>query len=258
MNYVMQSWPVELIPLIFFGLVLPSLLSGGFQPALVRQKVVEMSLPIGAIGAVIIMVQLLANLSDPSHLTPALIGLFAHMVLWGGFYFAARLTKTEPLRDRTPFASHSILPVIAVLSMLFGWWTSAALSNSISSYLSWDGFLGFFVFWGGLTLLRRLRNQELDVMSMAKVSVQAGCLTMLTGFAWMNMNLDDPSRIGPAMAMALLGGVYSLLFHQILILLSPLSPQIHFKKPGVGMIYGYLFHMTFLAANWVLLFALLD
>ena len=100
MSYVMQSWPVELIPLIFFGLVLPALLSGGFQPALVRQKVVEMSLPIGAIGAVIIMVQLLQNLSDPSHLTPALIGLFAHMVLWGGFYFAARLTKTEPLRDR--------------------------------------------------------------------------------------------------------------------------------------------------------------
>ena len=111
MNYVMQSWPVELIPLIFFGLVLPSLLSGGFQPALVRQKVVEMSLPIGAIGAVIIMVQLLANLSDPSHLTPALIGLFAHMVLWGGFYFAARLTKTEPLRDRTPFVSQAILVI---------------------------------------------------------------------------------------------------------------------------------------------------
>jgi len=258
MNYAMHSWPVELIPLIFFGLVVPSLLSGGFQPALVRQKVVEMSLPIGATGAVIIMVKLLENLSDPSHLTPALIGLFAHMVLWGGFYFAARLTKTEPLRDRTPFVSHSILPVLAVLSMVLGWWASAALTSSISSYLCADGFLGFITFLGGLTLLNRFRNQQLDVMAMAKLSVQAGCLTMLTGFGWMNMNLDDPSRIGPAMAMALLGGVYSLLFHQILILLSPLSPQIHFKKPGAGMIYGYLFHMAFLAANWVLIFALLD
>lgn len=258
MNYVMQSWPVELIPLIFFGLVVPSLLSGGFRPALVRQKVVEMSLPIGAIGAVIIMVQLLQDLSDPSHLTPALIGLFAHMVLWGGFYFAARLTKTESLTDRTPFASHSILPVLAVLSMVLGWWASVAITSPISSYLSVDGFLGFIVFFGVVTLLRRFRKQELDVMIMAKTSVQAGCLTMLTGFGWMNMHLEDPSRIGPAMAMALLGGVYSLLFHQILILLSPLSPQIQFKKPEVGMIYGYLFHMAFLAASWVLLFALLD
>jgi hypothetical protein len=257
MNYVMQSWPVELIPLIFFGLVLPSLLSGGFQPALVRQKVVEMSLPIGAIGAVIIMVQLLGNLSDPSHLTPALIGLFSYMILWIGFYVAARLIKTQPLRDRTPFTSHSVLPVLAVLSMLVGWWSSAVLFNSVSTYMSMNGMLGFVTFLGGLAFWRRLRNQKVDVMAMANMSVQAGCLTMLTGFMWMNMNLDDPSRVGPGMAMALLGGVYSLLFHQILILLSPLSPQIHFTKPGVGMVYGYLFHMAFLAANWVLILALL-
>jgi hypothetical protein len=258
MNYVMHNWPLELIPLIFFGLVVPSLLSAGFQPALVRQKVVEMSLPIGAIGAVIIMVQLLTNLSDPSHLTPAIIGLFSYMVLWGSFYLAARFTNTKPLRDRTPFLSRSILPVLAVLSMVLGWWMSVALSGVIASYLSMDGFLGFIVFLGGLTLLRRLRNQQLGVMDMAKVSVQAGCLTMLVGFAWMLSNLDDPTRVGPAMAMALLGGVYSLLFHSIVILLSPLSPQIHFKKPGVGMVYGYLFHMVFLAANWVLLFSILD
>jgi hypothetical protein len=258
MSYVMQSWPVPSILLIFFGLVVPSLLAGGFQPALVRQKVVEMSLPIGVIGTEIMLVRLLGNLSDPSHVTPAVIGLLSYMALWGGFYLAARLIKTQPLHQRTPFNARSILPVVAVLSMLVGWWSSAVLANGARTYISTEGIVGFMTFFGGLTLLRHLRNEQLDVMTMAKVSVQAGCLTMLTGFAWMALNLDDPSRVGPGMAMGLLGGLYSLLLYQILILLSPLSPHIHFKKPGVGMVYGYLFHMVFLISSWALLMALLD
>ena len=254
----MDLWPWNWLPLIVLGLVVPSVLAGGFQPALVRQKVIELILPAGALAAWVGMVHMLANLSDPSHVWPNFYSLLLMMALWGAFYVGVRLIKTQPFRHPITLGSNNLLPVLAVLSLMLGWWGTVALSSSASSFFSTEAFFCFLGIFGGLVVFRKVLKKGLGVMDVAKMSVQAGYSGLGLATVMMMFYMDDPSRLGPLVAMGILSSVYGLLLHQVLIVLSPLSPQTLFQKPGAGMLKGYVAHIVLLCGQWGLIMWSID
>ena len=91
----------------------------------------------------------------------------------------------------------------------------------------------------------------------------AGALGTLIGFVLMLQNMEDPSRIGPAMAVALLSGLYGIGFAELLVapmrqrfLSSDSSDSSDSKASGDGS-RGALIAITAILANTGLFFVLL-
>ena len=141
----MRAWDVDALPLIFLGLVVPALCAGRFHPGLVRQKVIELSLPLGALGAWAGLVHMLQNLSDPTAAWPAFYTVLLHMGFWALIYFGARLVKMKSTQDMGPLPTTSLLPIVAVLSMLAGWWLTVGMTSGVNSFLSTEAFFCFLL-----------------------------------------------------------------------------------------------------------------
>ena len=161
------------------------------------------------------------------------------MALWGAFYVGVRLIKTQPFRHPITLGSNNccrpgrIEPDVGLVGnrgpVLFG----------VFVFFHRSVFLLFGIF-GGLVVYRKVLKKGLGVMDVAKMSVQAGYSGLGLATVMMMFYMDDPSRLGPLVAMGILSSVYGLLLHQVLIVLSSLSPQTLFQKPGAGMLKGYV------------------
>lgn len=248
-----ELWPWNWVPLIFLGFVAPCLLLGRFRPALVRQRVIEFSLPLGALSGLLFTVNALSDLADPSSIWVALSGVTFITAIWWVLFVGARALRVQAPPSRVPLPANSRIPVVAVLCLLGGWWATVAMTSEVMNFVSFRG-LGVFVFaLACLIGVRVVRGESVGVQQVARLSVVSGCGAFAASTIWMLVLLDDPSALGPAVAQGLLASMYGFLLHVVLMALLPLSRAPTDQRPSGGMVLGYGSHFVLTTALWVIL-----
>jgi len=177
-------------------------------------------LPAGIVGTLIGVIAVLANMSDPAAIAPAMArallpALYAAIVKLGLDVYISE----QPAEVRRPVlplsAAGVVLWIVAVVVMVVmntgGFVTVVNLGAMAATVISILGILGFAVASGRGALLDRL----------ARHLPHAGLVIFMVGLVGVLHSIDDPSAVGPHVALALLGLLYTTVLSVSLKLVRP-------------------------------------
>jgi ABC-type spermidine/putrescine transport system permease subunit II len=102
----------------------------------------------------------------------------------------------------------------------------------------------------------RKQRGHVSVAMMARSSLTVGKVILGISYLWMLSDLSDPSRLGGALAVGVVGSMYSLLAYCLLTLLKPLFQSTVSPKEEVHFNMERFFgtHLFLIAAQVTLVF----
>jgi flagellar motor component MotA len=204
---------------------------------------------LGGAGVLIGLIRMLSNLEDPTEIGPsmAIALLTAMYAVMSAELFLAPLINRLAAKVGEEHKGDELLSSrrrgVTPLSMVFGLLGFAAIIPAISmdpmKFMDGRSLVmvwGFMVFWSlanhspahireaiaaGLGEQPLRKGEALThaaVLSTMRISViGAGIIGMLIGLVKMLQNLEDPTKIGPALAVALLTPLYGVLTAELCI-----------------------------------------
>ena len=166
------------------------------------------ALPIGLVGFLIGVVSMLAAVSDPDRIAPALAVAILTVLYSGAVRLVLSDTLNQPVETEQSMTG-KVLGTLGFLAMTM--WAMVAVSPA-----------GAIVFWEpqvGLTLIS-IAAVILGVGRALNLQYLTGWANKLVGLAWLGFtagivaalpNLDTPASLGPALAFSILSLLYALI-----------------------------------------------
>ena len=168
----------------------------------------DAALPIGLVGFLIGVVSMLAAVSDPDRIAPALAVAILTVLYSGAVRLVLSDTLNQPVETEHSMTG-KVLGTLGFLAMTM--WAMVAVSPA-----------GAIVFWEpqvALTLIS-LTAVILGVGRALNLQYLTGWANKLVGLAWLGFtagivaalpNLDTPASLGPALAFSILSLLYALI-----------------------------------------------
>ena len=253
----MGSWLVSFTPFFFLCLMLPAFLAGNNDPAKTKRKVIELAIPVTMIFAWILLVDILQNLSDQQAAYSQTTLILWTVLVGAGIYGGASLISVTPQPKALFVSRQSAKPLWAACLFIIGLLVTMGVSNVYAgSFISFEA-LGLYWVLISIAFLRlRKQRGHVSVEMMARSCLTVGKVILGISYLWMLLDLNDPSRIGGALAVGVVGSTYSLLAYCLLTMLKPLFQSIPSPKEKVHLNMGRFFwtHLLLVAAHVTLVF----
>ena len=229
--------PLELAMLIdipsmcFVGVstIIPSAVTRGITRSQLLEGIRRIALPAGVTGTLIGFMMMLMNMSDPSAFAPAF--RIAMLASWYGV--AVYAITSWLLRKTNDYQLSGVVQPSILGSLFFATGSLVFLFSYLnSSFIDLTSIL-FFVL--GLPLIFIQRAKYPFSYRMLRGGITVGLFGMMYGTVSLLSNMEDPSTIGPAMAISILSSLYAN------IVIIGTATQVPVELSGKQMRWQYLF-----------------
>ena len=220
------------LPSIFFvgmSTILPSAVTRGVTRVHLLEGIRRIALPAGLLGTLIGFMIMLTNMSDPSAFAPsfrvAMLTSWYGVVIYAIISWILRNTNEHQLSGVVrPSVSGGVLVSAGSLFVLFSLLNSSFIDlTSLSLFLL------------GIPLLGIQHTKYPLSYRILRSGIAVGLVGIVYGTVSLFGNMDDPSTIGPAMAIAIISSLYAN------IIIIGASTQIPAELNAKQMRWQYLF-----------------
>jgi hypothetical protein len=176
-------------------------------------------LPVGLVGTLIGLVQMLQQMDDPTKIGPA-ISLALYTALYAAFAkicLQARLTSKASPAPEDPGA-RGWVAVILLLIMLG---SAIAMGCPLFTFVDVDAVVTLLLAMAIIAGVTRSAGHPDLLVSLARFLPFVGLFTLYLSLVELLPGLDDPSTIGPTLAWGLLGLLYANVLTLVLHLVFP-------------------------------------
>jgi hypothetical protein len=253
----MGSWLVSFTPFFFLCLMIPSFIIGDNDPEKTKRKIIELAIPATMIVAWILLTDAFQNFSEQQTVYTRMSFILWTALVGAGIYGGASLISVIPQPKALFLNRKHTKPLWAAFFFIIGTSVTITVSNvHLSSLISFEASRLYSALM--LVTFFRLRKKRghVSVAMMARSSLTVGKVILGISYLWMLSDLSDPSRLGGALAVGVVGSMYSLLAYCLLTLLKPLFQSTMCPKEEVHLNMGRFFwtHLFLIAAQVILVF----